>query len=547
MPDIARRELLKRAARAVAWPGLAALALDACAPSAQKAAPPRTTQRDRKSAGPAAPATPADWTRLGRSLTGQLVLPSDPAYRASSQVYDTIYDGARPAAIAYCASTGDVASCVGYAGRHGLRLSPRSGGHSYGGYSTGPGLVLDVSRLSAVQLDPATGLATVGAGTRLVDMYAALARGGVAIPSGSCPTIGIAGITMGGGMGVLSRKLGLTCDSLVEAEVVTAAGTVTTCNQSQHPDLFWALRGGGGGNFGIVTSLRFTTHPVGQVSLFSLTYPWSQAATVLDAWQRFAPSAPDELWSNCLLLAGQPTPSGPGLIARVAGAYLGPVTALQGLVANFLAMTAAGGAAPFDSYFGAHPYMQAMLVEAGCAAYTQAECHLRSPGPASGLRPGLLPRASFAAKSDYIAANRPLPRAGIAALIDAVSKRQGPGLLQGGGAEIDAQGGAINRVPPAATAFVHRDSLASIQYSAYWSRNATAPVIAANRAWLESTWLAMRPYVNGQAYQNYIDPALPGWQDAYYGSNLGRLEQVKARYDPTDVFRFAQSVPLPGG
>ncbi len=176
------------------------------------------------------------------------------------------------------------------------------------------------------------------------------------------------------------------------------------------------------------------------------------------------------------------------------------------------------------------------MIEAGCEGDSVPQCHLPSEDPA-----GVLSRSPFAAKSDYL--TKTLPAAGIQALMAAVEARQSSSVLSGGGVVLDASGGLINQVAPDATAFVHRADLASLQYSGNWPLGAPASVVEANHQWLQSTWQSMRPYVSGEAYQNYIDASLPSWQQAYYGSNYPRLRQVKKTYDPGEVFTFAQGIP----
>ena len=479
------------------------------------------------------PAGPGDLSSLARELQGELVLPSSPSYAADAESYNPVFDGARPLAIAYVESARDVVAAVGYGKDRGVPLSIRSGGHCYGGWSTGPGLVIDVSRLSAVSV--AAAAVSAGTGTRLIDLYAALARSGVAVPGGSCPSVGLAGLALGGGLGVLDRKFGLTSDNMVSAEVVLASGDVVTCSSSERTDLFWALRGAGGGNFGVVTSMKLRAHPIGELAIFTLVWPWPSAPQVVAAWQEWAPPGPDELWSNCLLLASQDTPSGVGPVARVTGVYVGSQAALQAEVDN---LVAAVGAGPFDHFVGAGGYLDTMLIEAGCGGDSVAECHLPSQQPG-----GILTRAPFAAKSDFVTAR--LASGGISTLLAAVEARESSPVLSGGGVALDASGGAINRLAPNATAFVHRDALFSLQYSANWPEGAPGSLVQANRQWLQASWQSMRPYVSGQAYQNYADPALADWAHAYYGSNLPRLEEVKARYDPGNLWHFPQSIPLP--
>jgi hypothetical protein len=475
---------------------------------------------------------PPDWSQLSSSLKGQLVLPADARYATARREFNPVFDSIAPMAVAYCATSDDVARCLAFARQHGVPLVPRSGGHSYGGWSTGTGLVIDVSPLSSVVIDKAAGSVTVGAGTKLVDLYAALAAAGLGLSGGSCPTVGIAGLTLGGGIGVVDRKYGLTCDALTSLDMVTADSRALTCNQASNSDLWWASRGGGGGSFGIVTSFTFTPHPVGPIALFTLDWPWLAATDVVAAWQAWGPTAPDELWANCLMLA---TSGGGSPRLKVTGVYLGSTTEL----ANQLApLTKAVGTAPSSRFVGPESYARAMMIEAGCSNDTVAECHLAAPGT-----PGVLTRSPFAAKSDFVVT--PLSAAGVASMVDAVQARQQMSTPGGGAIAFDLAGGAINRVPADATAFVHRNTIFSVQYSASWGNGASAATVAASMAWLRQAWADQRPYVSGQAYQNYADPDLVGWEQAYYGANLGRLTGIKAAVDPNDVFHSPQSIPLP--
>ena len=180
----------------------------------------------------------------------------------SKRLFDPRFDSLHPAGIAYCRNPHDVATCLAFVRKFGVPVAARCGGHSYAGWSSTSGLIIDVTRMSGVNVSGST--ATVGAGTRLIDFYNGLAAHGRGVPGGSCPTVGIAGLTLGGGVGVVSRAYGLTSDNVQSLQIVTADGQVRTCNSSQNSDLFWACRGGGGGNFGVVTSFTFRTHPVGR-------------------------------------------------------------------------------------------------------------------------------------------------------------------------------------------------------------------------------------------------------------------------------------------
>jgi FAD/FMN-containing dehydrogenase len=477
----------------------------------------------------------SNWSAFAKSLQGMLVRPDSPQYASARQLFNPRFDSILPEAIAYCASLADVQSCLIFARQFGLPLALRAGGHSYGGYSTTTSLVLDVTRMNTVTVDANNGTATVGAGARLIDVYEALAPYGLVLPAGSCPTVGIAGLTLGGGVGVLGRKFGLTCDNLLAAQIVLADGRVLICDASHNPDLFWALRGGGGGNFGVVTSFTFQVHQVATLSLFTLNWLWSSAVDVVSAWQAWALLMPDELWSNCLLLATSDKSSGP--VVRVNGVYVGDVTTLNSLLQQ---LTSQIDAVPTSRYVSDASLLDTMLYEAGCYGQTVDECHLPNQTPQ-----GQIQRETFSAKSDYFA--NALPRSGIDALVSAITVRQGSSTLGAGGVGLDAWGGAINRVAKDATAFAHRDALFSAQYTADWNVGDPDSVITASHSWLTNMWQEMRQYASGATYQNYIDPDLTDWQHAYYGTNLLRLQRIKAFYDPDNLFHFPQSISLKTG
>jgi FAD/FMN-containing dehydrogenase len=442
---------------------------------------------------------------LDRQLRGDVVQRGAPGYNAARVVYDTRYDAVKPQAIAFCESIADVQKTVRWARKHKVHIVPRSGGHSYGGYSTTSGVIVDVSRMHAVSL-AASGRAAAGAGAHLLGVYTALANRGRLIPGGTCPTVGIAGLTQGGGIGLSGRKFGLTCDHLLEATVVLADGTSLVVNAQHHPDLYWALRGGGGGNFGIVTRFVFRTNPATAVSTYSMEWPWSDAKQVVQAWQSFAPHAPDGLSSvlNLSAAAGSGTPN-----ITSAGQFFGSEQTLRSLLAPLL-----NAGAPTRFATTTRTFLGAVHYWAG----------------------GGTGRSTFAAKSSISSA--PLSSAGIEALLHQIEDKRTSGTGSGI-VLLDSWGGAINRVPRAATAFVHRNALFSMQYLAYWDAGAAA---APNLAWLRRCFAALRPYVSTFAYQNYIDPELPNWANAYYGTNLPRLRQVKRKYDPHNVFHFRQSI-----
>ncbi|WIV58696.1 FAD-dependent oxidoreductase [Amycolatopsis nalaikhensis] len=460
------------------------------APAASTSAPPATTS------GPPAtrlPTGPPNWDDLRTQLTGGLLRPGADGYDAASHAFNPLFDTNNPVAVAATATVQDVQACVkAAAGR--VTIAARSGGHSYAGYSVPEGgLVIDVAALNKVDIQGDK--AVIGAGAKLKDVYAALGRAGRALPAGSCPTVGIAGLTLGGGIGVLSRKYGLTCDHLASAQVVTADGTVLTASADSEPDLFWALRGGGGGNFGIVTELTFDTDPAPNLTVFSLHFPAGSAADVLTAWQQWIAAMPPELWANLVLSGGSPVQ------CRVGGCYVGGASGLNTLLNNLVTNT---GARPTQRTVKSFDYLGAMNYFSGSSA-----------------------RQSFIASSRIITS--PVDAAKVVALADG---RPGTDLL------IDGLGGKVAEPAKDATAFWHRDALASVQVY--------APATPKNRSKVEQSVgdvvAGLAAAGAGGGYVNYIDPALPDWKTAYYGDNAKRLQEVGKKYDPFNVFRFGQSV-----
>ncbi|MFI9275875.1 FAD-binding oxidoreductase [Kitasatospora sp. NPDC052896] len=525
-----RRTLLRLGVGAAATAALTGCASRPAAGAGTASGTPSATAPTPSATAAASTAAPADWTALAKDLQGTVIRPGDAQYPAAARLYQPQFDGARPSGVVYVASAQDAATALTFARRYGLPVALRSGGHNYAGWSTGPGLVLDVGRLNGVTASG--GGATVGAGARLIDVYAGLAGQGVAIPAGSCPSVGVTGLTLGGGVGVTSRAYGLTCDNLTGAEVVGADGRILRADASSEPDLFWALRGGGGGNFGVVTSLDFRTRPAVDCSYAFLSWPWSSAAAVVRAWQAWAPTAPDQLWADLHLLAW---PDGRLELSSTA-VHLGPANELANLIDQLAVQ-------PSTAPVHTKSFLETMQVMGGVSGWTQAASHL--PGALPGQNPqGRLTRESYAARSDFF--TRAISDTGIATLVAGIERyaRTAP---QGGSAAVafDALGGAVNRVAPGDTAFVHRNALFLAQYTANYpgAGAGSGTGVDQSQSWLSDVWTAMRPYASGEAYQNYVDPRLASWEQAYYGANATRLRQVKQSYDPHGLFHFPQAIP----
>lgn len=427
-----------------------------------------------------------------------------------------------------CETAEDASEAIPFARRYGLRAAPRSGGHCFAGRSSIEGIVVDVSPMRSVSVSG--GVATVGAGARMGAVYDALDARGLTIPAGCGPTVGIAGLALGGGLGILGRKHGLTSDNLLGAQVVLADGSVVGCDEHRHGDLFWALRGAGGGNFGVVTSLDFRTVPTPVSTAFHLTWPREHAATVIGAWQRWAPAAPDEMAASLLMVAPADPERPP--VVNLFGAMIGTESDAEALLGGLVDQA---GADPSTASRKRMPYRETKryLAELGDA---MSEGDDRLGGTRRDEPP---PEGHAYSKSEFF--RRPLPEEVVAALVENFQE----GRLTGQSRELDFTpwGGTYNRVPAEATAFAHRDELFLLQHAVVVAPDASAAGREAARRWLVRSWTLARPWGSGRVYPNFPDPDLGDWARAYHGGNLGRLARVKARYDPDNFFRFHQSVP----
>ena len=373
-----------------------------------------------------------------------------------------------------CHSPAEVAETIRLARDTGQHLVPRGGGHCFAGRSTSDGIILDTTPLRSISLDG--DVATIGAGALLGDIYDAL--GDRTIPAGCGSTVGIAGLTLGGGLGILGRQHGLTCDSLLAAQVVLADGQIVDCAEGD--DLFWALRGAGGGQFGVVTSFTFRTVAAPVLTAFHLRWPKSEVATVIEAWMAAAPDASDALAASLLVTSE----------VNLFGATQGPRSEVDSLI----------GVPPESATYAT-------------LSFRDTKRFLETIG---GMEDDSISKSEFFTD--------PLPGDAVAALVDHLSS--GPGR------ELDfmPMGGAYNRVPVHATAFAHRDTRFLLKHA------------SSDRDWLDRSWRIVRPWGTGGVYPNFPDPHLTDWATAYHGDNLDRLRAVKARYDPQGFFRFHQSI-----
>lgn len=483
MTDLTRRSLLGAAA-AGAVVGSATFTAEPA-----RATAPGVTPTTAPGAILGAVPTRADWIAFAKTLTGPVLLPGSTAYAAAKQLFDTRYDGSAPAAIVQVASQSDVQKSMAFATRYAMQVSARGGGHSYVGASAANGtLVLDTRHYAAVKYNAATQIATVYSGAGLYNVHATLASYGRTIPTGTCPTVGAAGLTLGGGVGIESRAVGLTCDRLVSATVVLADGTAMRVSPTSHADILWALRGGGGGNVAFVTSLDYATHAATSKGIFQLTFPATSPATSLARWSTWMRGHSTSWWSNFHVTA-----LGGG---RVGVSVVGATPAGQERSAA-ASLISAVGLAPTRTAYYEKSYMDTVRFFGG--------------GTTS-------PRQPFTAGSDVLAS---VSQAAATQVVAAVAARSRAG--GGGVAIVDPIDGAVGMPSATATAFPWRDHAATVQWYVGGSGYGSAS------GWLTQAHALVRGYSSG-GYVNYLESGQPA--SRYYGSNFARLQSIRRTYDP---------------
>ena len=465
-----------------------------------------------------------DWRPLEHVIEGEVALPGSPAYEASRRSFNARFHEVAPEGFVSCVTPQDASEAISFARQHGLEIAMRSGGHSFAGHSSTQGLVIDASPMRAVTASG--GVATVGAGARLGEVYNALQEEMLAVPAGTCPSVGVAGLTLGGGLGILGRRYGVTSDHMVGAEIVLADGRILTCDEHHEDDLFWALRGAGAGNFGVVTSLALRTVPAPDATNVHLTWPYSDAAEVIAAWQEWAPNGPDELAASLKVTAtGDDQAPSVDVYGAVLGTEADPRQLLDELVARV-------GSHPVSSSQErmSFPETRRFWEELGEPATKDRDDAIAQP-----LEPVYL-----FSKSEFF--RRSLPREAVAALLETFSHERKPGESR----ELDFMpwAGAYNRVRPDSTAFVHREELFQLKHAVVVEPDVSEGGKEAAHRQVTRSWASVHPWGSGRVFQNFADPDLEDWADAYYGPNLDLLVRVKARYDPENVFCFDQSLPL---
>jgi FAD/FMN-containing dehydrogenase len=432
------------------------------------------------------------WGDLSSAINGRVILPDSGGQFASAKmVFNTNFNDLTPAAIVTPASAADVQKAMAFAAAHNLKVAPRGGGHSYVGASTATGtMVLDLRQLPGdINYDAATGYVPVTPATGLYAIHQALAGAGRGIPTGTCPSVGAAGHALGGGLGAQSRHAGLMSDQLVSATVVLPGGSAVTASANEHPDLYWALRGGGGGNFGVTTALTFATFPTSDVDVVSLNFPLQSFAQVLVGWQNWLRTADRNNW-----------------------ALADTITDPQGAHCRILATCPAGSG---DSVAGA--VVKAVgLQPIGVDNHTFNYLDLVQYLAVNNLNPSPL---GYVGGSDVFPSITPAAAQGIAAAFDAFPNGAGRPLVI-----MHALDGALASVAPGDTAFPWRRQSALVQW---YVETSGSP--AAAMSWLNTAHQAVAPYSVG-GYVNYLEANQPA--SRYFGTNLSRLAATRQKYDP---------------
>lgn len=432
-----------------------------------------------------------------KGFHGKVILPTNDGYDEVRRVFNGMIDR-RPALIARCVNTHDVVRSVRFARDHDMLVSVRGGGHSVAGHGVcDGGLMIDLSLMKGVEVDAKNRVAKAGPGVRLGEFIVEAEKYGLVSPTGTVSDTGLAGLTLGGGYGYLSGKYGLALDNLLSAEVVTADGRVLIASADEHPDLYWALRGGSG-NFGVVTSFELKLHPVTQVLGGMLIHPFERAGEVLRFYREVAASAPDELTTYAALAT---TPDGHQAVA-IMPCYCGPIEEGERMLAPIRAF-----GPPIADLIRPMRYSEMnTLVDAA-----------NPPGMQNYWKGNLLRELSDGIIDALVehAARVPSPRSVIL---------------------IDQLHGAARRVAPSEAAFAHRNTPHGVMTMSMWEDPADAE---ANIAWTRGLSAAIEPFAGGTVYVNGAYEQQPF---AAYGANYDRLVEIKTAYDPTNFFRHNQNI-----
>jgi FAD/FMN-containing dehydrogenase len=462
---------------------------------------------------------------LRRQLTGRLLLPADDGYDAASQPANGRYSATRPVAVALCATDSDIVACVNWAREYGVQPVTRNGGHSYAGFSTTTGLLIDVGALNSVIVDQSAGTAIVSGGALNGDLFAATIGGPYFLPVGTCLGVGVGGLTLGGGIGYTTHAAGLTCDHLRASQIITAAGDRLDLTEAENSDLFWACRGGAGGSFGINTSFTFQLQPVprGSVTYYRFDYRGADAAAaVLSAFHEVLASAPAAFNGVAMAQAAPVGAGGPreAIDVFTRGQYLGPASELRDIVAPLRKLRGLTGAT-----VTAMPFWDAQRI------FASTEPPVHSFGDISRYAPAPIPPPTVQRVVDLLA--RCPSRSD-----DANGAFWSLGWVGGD---------VVNAVGRTQTAYVHRDMLTLLRPTPVWPDDAPPSVGTGLIEWTSEMVDIIAPVTAAESYQNFPNRLIKDWAREYYAENFPRLVAVKSRYDPDNLFRNQQSIPAHPG
>ena len=450
---------------------------------------------------------------LRASLHGEVITRADPAFDDARRVWNGLIDN-HPAVIARCTGTADVVDAVRVARDHHPIVSIRGGGHQVAGSAVlDDALVIDLSPMRGVHVDPRARTALVQPGARWSDVDRETQLFGLAAPGGEVSITGVGGLTLGGGMGHLQRRWGLSCDNLRSIEVVTADGTVQRASAEENPDLFWAARGGGRG-LGVVTAFEFELHPLGpDVAMCQLIFPYDQAESVLRGFRDVAPAMPETVSPELVLWSIPPDPAIPEELhgtpaVFVLGVYAGPADEAGDVFAPLASL-----GTPMADLSGTVPYVAVQ----------------------SDVDP-LLPDGVRAYMKSHFADG--LSDAAIATLLEHDAARPHPLTLLA----IRTLGGAVARVDDDATAYAHRGAAFNVSVDAFWDDPALDDTAV---AWARSTWDAFAPFATGGVYVNFsgLYDEADSVRSSVQGQTADRLEQIRHQYDPDGLFDVAAMAP----
>jgi FAD/FMN-containing dehydrogenase len=438
---------------------------------------------------------------------GRIVLPGGADYDAARREQNARLD-LTPDVIAYCQTPDDVAKTVRWATARDKPIAIRSGGHDYEGFSlNNHGVVIDVSDYDDIELHADGRRATIGAGATLGDIYRELAKANRTLPGGTCPSVGIAGLTTGGGYGMLVRSSGLTCDRLRRVTLIDHDGQARDSSTDiRGDDILWAVRGAGGGSFGVVTDFEFETITCpSQVVYFTMRWKWDRStiATVLSRWMAWTNDNRRDLTSGLTLQ------NGAGRTVHLTGQFLGDEREMSQLIAAL-----SKGTTPTQTVVASMSYADAVKAFAGSSS----------------------PRQSWKNKSSF--GSDPMSSQAITDAIDLLDAAPHSVTCV---LSFDSFGGATNDIARDRTAFPHRGMSYLLQYQTYWGRPDAAD---SAYEWVRSAFAALDPHTTRRSYRNYADLDLKDWQRRYFADNYPRLQSIKRALDPNDVFRFPQSIEL---